>query len=365
MTCAGYPWRSAQRRYMRMSISAKSAASTPPAPARIVMTAARSSYSPDSRVRTSSSPTAFWSEASSRSASAIVSASPPSSVPISTSTSRSSMRESMPVTRSYSELARLSADVTCCAASGSSQRSGAEALASRSAICTLRAARSVTSRTESMVVRRFLISCWKSTATKVNCMAPPDARRPPPDAGVPRDEAARHTPRFDGFRRAGSDDQAEQEHEHEPRDRQQRLHQGPRLDGLADREAEVLLDQPEARVVDVGEEHRAGPDREHEQRHLGGAHAGGQRGEDARRGHRRHGRRAGGQADQHGDDPGQQQHRQAAALHPVGDEGADAGVDERLLEAATGGDDEQDARDRGQRPLEGGGELLAAHPGAT
>ncbi len=42
-----------------MSISAKSAASTPPAPARIVTTAARSSYSPPSRVRTSSSPTAF------------------------------------------------------------------------------------------------------------------------------------------------------------------------------------------------------------------------------------------------------------------------------------------------------------------
>src|ERR671916_571710 len=41
---------------MRMSISAKSAASTPPAPARMVTTASRMSYSPDSRVRTSSSP---------------------------------------------------------------------------------------------------------------------------------------------------------------------------------------------------------------------------------------------------------------------------------------------------------------------
>ena len=44
---------------MRISISAKSAASTPPAPERIVTTAARSSYSPASRVRTSSSPTAL------------------------------------------------------------------------------------------------------------------------------------------------------------------------------------------------------------------------------------------------------------------------------------------------------------------
>ena len=41
---------------MRRSISAKSAASTPPAPARIVTTAGRSSYSPSSRVCTSSSP---------------------------------------------------------------------------------------------------------------------------------------------------------------------------------------------------------------------------------------------------------------------------------------------------------------------
>ena len=39
-----------------MSISAKSAASTPPASARIVTSASRWSYSPDSRVRTSSSP---------------------------------------------------------------------------------------------------------------------------------------------------------------------------------------------------------------------------------------------------------------------------------------------------------------------
>ena len=49
-----------------MSISAKSAASTPPAPARIVTTAARSSYSPASRVRTSSSPTALRTATSSR-----------------------------------------------------------------------------------------------------------------------------------------------------------------------------------------------------------------------------------------------------------------------------------------------------------
>ncbi len=38
---------------MRISISAKSAASTPPAPERMVSSASRTSYSPDSSVRTS------------------------------------------------------------------------------------------------------------------------------------------------------------------------------------------------------------------------------------------------------------------------------------------------------------------------
>ena len=40
-------WRSAQRRYMRRSISAQSVASVPPAPALIDRIAARSSYSPE------------------------------------------------------------------------------------------------------------------------------------------------------------------------------------------------------------------------------------------------------------------------------------------------------------------------------
>ena len=57
--------------YIRISISAKSAASTPPAPERMVTSASRASYSPESRVRTSSASTAFLIRASSVSASAI------------------------------------------------------------------------------------------------------------------------------------------------------------------------------------------------------------------------------------------------------------------------------------------------------
>ena len=58
-TSSGYLCCSDQRVYIRISISAKSAASTPPAPDRMVMRASRTSYSPDSRVRTSSASTAL------------------------------------------------------------------------------------------------------------------------------------------------------------------------------------------------------------------------------------------------------------------------------------------------------------------
>ena len=71
-------WRSAQRMYIRMSISAKSAASTPPASERMVTSASRESYSPDSRVRTSSSSIALRRLSSSRSVSAVVASSPSS-----------------------------------------------------------------------------------------------------------------------------------------------------------------------------------------------------------------------------------------------------------------------------------------------
>ena len=44
-------WRSAQRRYIRRSISAQSVASVPPAPALIDRIALRSSYSPENEER--------------------------------------------------------------------------------------------------------------------------------------------------------------------------------------------------------------------------------------------------------------------------------------------------------------------------
>ena len=55
----------------------------------------------------------------------------------------------------------------------------------------------------------------------------------------------------------GSDHQVQQHHAAEADHRDHGLHHRPRLDGLPDGEPEVLLDQPEAGVVDVAEEQRA------------------------------------------------------------------------------------------------------------
>src|ERR671917_51167 len=132
-TSVGYLCRSAQRRYIRSSICAKSAASTPPASERMVTSASRSSYSPDSRVRTSSASTACCSAASSASDSARLAASP-SSWPSSTSTARSSSRERRLTTRSTSDCRADSREVTCWAFSGLSHRSGAATACSSSAI---------------------------------------------------------------------------------------------------------------------------------------------------------------------------------------------------------------------------------------
>ena len=71
---------------------------------------------------------------------------------------------------------------------------------------------------------------------------------------------------------------------------------------------EVLVDQPEAGVVDVGEEQRAGADRQHQQLRRRRA---GEPGDDARRGDRRHRRRPGREPDQHGHAPGEDQRRRS------------------------------------------------------
>ena len=106
-------------------------------------------------------------------------------------------------------------------------------------------------------------------------------------------------------------------------------------------------------VVDVREEQRAGADGQREQRDGGAVQAGGQRGDDAGGGDRRDRRRAGGQPDADGDQPAEHQRRDVERPRPVADEVADAGVDQHLLEAAAGGDDEQDAGDRRQRAADG------------
>ncbi|CAB5003514.1 unannotated protein [freshwater metagenome] len=138
---------------MRSSISAQSAASTPPASARMVMRASRESYSPDRSVRTSSSPTVVVSEASSTSTSASVSTSSSASAS-SSITARSSRRTRSVRARASSLCRNDSLLVTTWAWAWSSQRLGTEACASRSAISSTSLGRSITCSMLAIVASR-------------------------------------------------------------------------------------------------------------------------------------------------------------------------------------------------------------------
>ena len=114
---------------MRINISAQSAASTPPASERIVISASRSSYSPLSRVWTSSARISSPTESSSLPASSIALVSF-SSCANSKSSGTSSSRRRIPVTLLIVDWTRESLLVTTWAFSGSSQRLGTLASAS-------------------------------------------------------------------------------------------------------------------------------------------------------------------------------------------------------------------------------------------
>lgn len=147
---------------MRCSFSVKSEASTPPASARMVTTASRESYSPESRVRTSISSSAFLTAVSSVSASARVSGSSSSSA-ISKSTLRSSIRPRSASAFLTSAWRWLSLLVIFCASSGSSHRDGAAACSSSTATSALILSRSRTASIDSMVEERDLSSSDTST----------------------------------------------------------------------------------------------------------------------------------------------------------------------------------------------------------
>ena len=102
----------------------------------------------------------------------------------------------------------------------------------------------------------------------------------------------------------------------QPHHRDHRLHQRPGLDGLPHGEPEVLLHQPEAGVVHVAEEQRPRPDGEHQERIVGLRQVHRQLADDARGGQRCHGRRPGRQPDADGDQPAEEERRQAGVLGP-------------------------------------------------
>ena len=116
---------------MRINISAQSAASTPPASERIVISASRSSYSPFNKVVTSKSLIAFVACANSLSASC---SAEPSGSPAANSkrTGKSSTRRRKFFKRAIVACTLDNLLVTACAFSGSSHKFGTPAAASNS-----------------------------------------------------------------------------------------------------------------------------------------------------------------------------------------------------------------------------------------
>ena len=129
--------------------------------------------------------------------------------------------------------------------------------------------------------------------------------------------------------------------------------------------AEVLLHQPEPRVVDVAEEERTRADREDQQCDVRGRQVRGERGDQTGRGDRGHGRRTRRQPYRDGDQPAEQQGGDRPVLGELQDHLADTGVDQGLLEPTARAHDQQDARDRGERLLDGAGEAALGESGRT
>ena len=146
-----------------MSISAQSAASTPPASERIVIKQSRSSYSPLSKVVTSSSRMALPTESNSDSASCSATPSD-SSCANSIRIGTSSRRRRIPLTRLMVDCRRESLLVMTCAASGSSQRFGTDAWTSNSSNSLRRRGRSITFSILVRVALNFSISSGYSRA---------------------------------------------------------------------------------------------------------------------------------------------------------------------------------------------------------
>lgn len=108
--------------------------------------------------------------------------------------------------------------------------------------------------------------------------------------------------------RDGLEDGVEDEHADQAHDGDDRLHDGPRLERLGEREVEVLLEDPEAAVVDVRQRQAAGADGQHQEvgvdtlpRH--------ERRDEAGRGESGDGGRADAHAHQDGHRPGQDERR--------------------------------------------------------
>ncbi|CDN43501.1 hypothetical protein BN871_DA_00140 [Paenibacillus sp. P22] len=153
------------------------------------------------------------------------------------------------------------------------------------------------------------------------------------------------------------------QHKNEPerRHRNDRLQRRPCLQRLLHGHAEVFLDQPEAGVVDMGQDQRSRSRRQHEQLGADARHGDGDRSHDAGRRHHRHGSRARRDADQCRDAPAEENRGQMGRGRQLRDVIADAGIQQHAVERAARSDDEQDRRCRRQAVVGELQHLLAAH----
>ena len=175
--------------------------------------------------------------------------------------------------------------------------------------------------------------------TAESASGPRGASLAPHGPRIGRDEAPTRS-------RGGSEDSEDRSDEDDGRtgdDGEEGLHERPGLECFADGHAEILLDEPEARVVDMREEDRPRTDREDQETGLDRGHLPRERGHDARGSDGRDRRGTGCEADCDGDEPSGDERRNGGLLDPCGDDVGDARIDEGLFESAAGADDEEDA----------------------
>ncbi|RWW89929.1 hypothetical protein BHE74_00001485 [Ensete ventricosum] len=154
--------------------------------------------------------------------------------------------------------------------------------------------------------------------------------------------------------------QRQQHDEDQRHDGQNRLHRRPRLERLSHGHIEVLLHQPEPRIVDVRQDQRPRPRRQHQQLTVDARNHPHHRHHNARASNGRHRRRTGGHTNHRRHQPCQQNWVDLRVHRHMADHVAHTAGHQHLLEATTGTDDQDDRGGRRKAGVEQLEDLLGA-----